>query len=426
MLMRKLEYKIQRPTTSTPSTNDTTELHIYYIMSLSRYFRPKQECTSDKGKNASSEISSTGSDTKRIIVESILSDAIPIQQQQHHSASTTATLCTKQRNEITSPSPTKRSNHILDSDTTTTSSSTHTDPSTEGAFDSAHVVVMSNETFDMPKDPNRTQPPQEPPINSPTATVNRFAKYAFKSQEGGSNEKSLSKETSRTTEALLPLQQSMSMIGQKRPRPTAGTTTTISIDSKHKKEFVPMKDLSERERQSEIEKWHSVTSLFTPPDIDFDITVEDRRYHMVLATILHTRCQEPSVRAAIIQLVNYFERKDVPLTVQSMVDLHRKKDVTSDLVPLIQNLQYHNTKVKYMTQASLYIYDHFNGIVPHTEKELLQLPGIGPLFADLLSTINTNQLHEQHLELNHVPLKSRTANTDGSNKDEIIHSNDKC
>lgn len=158
-----------------------------------------------------------------------------------------------------------------------------------------------------------------------------------------------------------------------------------------------MKDLSVSEQQSEMEKWHSITTLFTPPDVDVPYTIEDRRYHMVLATLLHTRCQEPSVRVAIIQLVNYFQRLDVPITVRSLAG-HRSD--ASVLVPMIQNLQYYNTKVKYILQSSQYIRDHFNGIVPNTEKELMQLPGIGPLFADLLSMVNTIEMHEQYILIN--------------------------
>jgi endonuclease III len=205
-------------------------------------------------------------------------------------------------------------------------------------------------------------------------------------------------------------------IGKKRQRSNVETETTqklLPIASKCKKDFIPMKLLSESEQESEIEKWHSLTTMFTSPHVvpaDTPYTIEDRRYHMLLATLLHTRCQEPSVRAAIIQLVNFFQLHDVPITVQSMTghycsnnnsndNTHQKFYLLhSDLVPLMKNLQYYNSKVKYILQSSQYIWDHCHGIVPNTENELRQLPGIGPLFADLLCTINTKQLHEKYLE----------------------------
>jgi endonuclease III len=262
---------------------------------------------------------------------------------------------------------------------------------------------------------------RQPQINCPSIAINRFSKWAYRSDKHDRNNciEQLSKSSTSTKISVhIPnvavvkegfVRIVDQTIGKKRQRSNVESETTqkvLPMASKYKKDFIPMKLLSVSEQESEIQKWHSLTTMFTSPHfvVDTPYTIEDRRYHMLLATLLHARCQEPTVRVAIIQLVNYFQLHDVPITVQSMTGHYSSNNnqkihlLHSDLVPLMKNLQYYNSKVKYILQSSHYIWDHCHGIVPNTENELRQLPGIGPLFADLLCTINTKQLHEKYLE----------------------------
>ena len=388
-------------------------------MSLSRYFRPKEELKSSGGKIDLNKVinwsnNSIHSSTNEIAIvevnETMALPTTPAGNAPISSIESDVILDSVNRQNVVDPNfpPILAVRDGASS------------PSTEVLV--IHPVVVIDTGKDVDNVSENTNEQRQ--MKSTTATVNRFSKWAYHSEKNDDNTSNaiLLLEPSNVFTNTVPLVKRQhctvdpksrrnvrehTVVGKKRQKlviRSSETTTTLSGRSQCvKKEFVPMKDLSVSEQQSEMEKWHSITTLFTPPDVDVPYTIEDRRYHMVLATLLHTRCQEPSVRVAIIQLVNYFQRLDVPITVRSLAG-HRSD--ASVLVPMIQNLQYYNTKVKYILQSSQYIRDHFNGIVPNTEKELLQLPGIGPLFADLLSMVNTIEMHEQYIlsnSNNYVP-----------------------
>jgi hypothetical protein len=158
------------------------------------------------------------------------------------------------------------------------------------------------------------------------------------------------------------------------------------------KSFIPMTEMSEAEQQKEIEKWHTLVSLFqqtTLADEDEETRMERRRFHLLVATLLHARCQEPCVRKAISQLHMALGAITVSSLAQCTVET---------IQPHITNLQYHNTKAKYIIAASCYLVEHCpQGRVPRDVASLLKVPGIGPLFADLHAFVNTQSLHLQYL-----------------------------
>jgi endonuclease III len=189
-------------------------------------------------------------------------------------------------------------------------------------------------------------------------------------------------------------------------QPTSRKAIT-STSSKSNKALIPMKDLSEREQQKEIEKWHSLVELFqnspttndtlsvatttsTTTSTSVDM-IEHQRYHMVIAALLHARCQEPSVRVAIQKLTAAW---DTTITVETMA-AGDPNTIPENIQPYLTNLQYHTTKAKYILETSRYILQHCHGIVPDDVVSLLRLPGIGPVFADLLSFVNTRAIHQQ-------------------------------
>jgi endonuclease III len=373
-------------------------------MSLSRYFRPKERISDERGNDSNGLSKSSNFDSNDITgIVLDLNNDMPSTKTELNLLSNESDLIIDSENILIVE---RNPSVLLDAD---------------DISDSPMAAGVINPAMDID---GNTLAVSDTAINNPVKE-NRFAKWAYRCD---TNENATTMEPSNpstTTTTTTTTKQyyakrphiknnrfhnnndvvdTEGVVSKKRQNPGSRANTTLLV-SQCPKAFVPMKHLSASEQQSEIRKWHAITTLFTPPNEDVPYTIEDRRYHMVLATLLHTRCQEPSVRVAIIQLVNYFQLHDVPITVQSIVDhssndndSNTKMNLSSDIVPLIKNLQYYNSKVKYILQSSQYIWDHFNGIVPHTEKELLQLPGIGPLFADLLSTINTKELHEQYMD----------------------------
>lgn len=59
----------------------------------------------------------------------------------------------------------------------------------------------------------------------------------------------------------------------------------------------------------------------------------------------------------------------------------------------ITNLPYYNTKANQIVKATKEIKVNYNGVVPEDKKSLLNITGIGRVFADLLATVNTRNAH---------------------------------
>ena len=176
--------------------------------------------------------------------------------------------------------------------------------------------------------------------------------------------------------------------------------------------FVRMKDLSLEEQQRITKKWQSLADPNAP--------LEVRRFQVLVASRLHARCQEPSVRKAMSELRQLFHDNNsssndgsniatstTPATaadndpnagessnVSSGSYFHARTVAKADpevLAHYMSNLQFYNVKAKHIVEASKQIVAQFGGIVPEDEHSLLQIIGIGKTFADLLAFVNTRK-----------------------------------
>jgi endonuclease III len=164
--------------------------------------------------------------------------------------------------------------------------------------------------------------------------------------------------------------------------------------------WIPFRQLSPIEQERVVEKWHGLLDSIAQAgeyrnDDDensiasgnYQYTLEDRRFQMLVSALLHARCQEPVVRSALIHLHK--------IMVGQMTVDHVAKLDESLLQPAIRSLQYHNSKANYMIRAAQTIQTRFGGIVPHSEVELKEIPGVGEVFADLLASVNTVERHQK-------------------------------
>lgn len=147
-----------------------------------------------------------------------------------------------------------------------------------------------------------------------------------------------------------------------------------------------MRDLPAEEQERITKKWHSL--------VDATATLEVRRFQTLLAARLHARCQEPCVRKAMALLIEAFDG-------DLSVDQVAKAD-PEDLVKYMTNLQYYNTKAKQIVKAAQEIKTRFGGIVPEDEESLLQITGIGKVFADLLAFVNKRSAHREDVDFKEV------------------------
>jgi endonuclease III len=234
----------------------------------------------------------------------------------------------------------------------------------------------------------------------PKKAQNRFAKFARTGSSVLTITRKITKPAMESKEpvAVLPPPPKHA---KKQRQQQRGTETT--------KQWIRVRDLPDKERQSVEEKWHSmidniVNDNYDCPDHDKDKVhrmVEERKFLILVAALLHAQCQEVVVRDALIKLTHTVS----PFTVASVA---RLDPVNNDhdralLHGALYRLQYHNSKARYIVQAARDIIQNSKHcrhqnlgtvvLVPEHETELRQLQGIGPVFADLLATVNTRKIH---------------------------------
>lgn len=157
-----------------------------------------------------------------------------------------------------------------------------------------------------------------------------------------------------------------------------------SKNEKKEKEFVKIRDISPEEQIKIIRKWHSMADPLA--------SLEARRYQVLLAARLHARCQEITVRKAVLKLREHFASLSEAKTIT--IDEMAKSD-PEELAIHISSLQFYNVKAKQIVKAAQEIQSRHGGIVPEDEFSLLQITGIGKTFADLLAFVNTKEAHER-------------------------------
>jgi len=158
--------------------------------------------------------------------------------------------------------------------------------------------------------------------------------------------------------------------------PETKATATCKPSSNKECEWVKLKDLPAEKQQRVAKKWQSMA--------DPDASLEVRRFQVLVAARLHARCQEPSVRKAMASLREAL--------VELSVDEVSEAD-PEGLAQLITNLQFYNAKAKQIVKAAQEIKSRFGGVVPEDEHSLLQITGIGKIFADLLAFVNTRSAY---------------------------------
>lgn len=206
---------------------------------------------------------------------------------------------------------------------------------------------------------------------SPNHKENPFLKFAFAA--GGSSE------AVPPTRSALSWRNANTSIEIAHAANIVQPTETTPATKKQKKEkcgFIPMKNISKEEQEKIVIKWLSL--------VDPSASLETRRFQVLLSALLHARCQEPSVRKAISTLRGTFTELTASIVAQADPEI---------LAQHITNLQYYNTKSQYIVKAAKEIEFNFGGIVPEDELSLLKITGVGKVFADLLSFVNTRENH---------------------------------
>ena len=99
-------------------------------------------------------------------------------------------------------------------------------------------------------------------------------------------------------------------------------------------------------------------------------------FTLLVAVVLSAQATDKSVNLATKEL---FKIADTP---QKMVELGVEK-----LIPYIKSIGLYKAKSKHIIELSQKLISDFNGTVPHSREELMQLPGVGRKTANVVLNV---------------------------------------
>ncbi len=102
----------------------------------------------------------------------------------------------------------------------------------------------------------------------------------------------------------------------------------------------------------------------------------DNPYQLLVAVILSAQCTDKRVNLTTPAIFNVYP------TPKEMA-----KATFDELFPLIKSISYPNNKTKHLIGMANMLLDKFNGEVPMTVDELVQLPGVGRKTANVITSV---------------------------------------
>jgi endonuclease-3 len=129
------------------------------------------------------------------------------------------------------------------------------------------------------------------------------------------------------------------------------------------------------------ERFEFVISYFQQhaPDAETEL-LYDNPYQLLVAVILSAQCTDKRVNMT------------TPAIFEKYPDAASLSKATFDeLFPLIRSISYPNNKTKHLIGMANMLEEKFNGQVPLTVEELVQLPGVGRKTANVITSVVDNQ-----------------------------------
>jgi endonuclease III len=106
----------------------------------------------------------------------------------------------------------------------------------------------------------------------------------------------------------------------------------------------------------------------------------DSPYQLLVAVILSAQCTDKRVNITTPAIFDKYP--DVESLSQAGFD---------DLFPLIKSISYPNNKTKHLIGMAKMVVEKFNGKIPLTVDELMQLPGVGRKTANVITSVVDEQ-----------------------------------
>lgn len=103
-------------------------------------------------------------------------------------------------------------------------------------------------------------------------------------------------------------------------------------------------------------------------------------YELLVAVILSAQCTDKRVNITTPQIFKKY------------TTVHKLSKATFDeLFPLIKSISYPNNKTKHLIGMATMVIEKFNGKIPMTVTELIQLPGVGRKTANVITSVIDQQ-----------------------------------
>ena len=115
------------------------------------------------------------------------------------------------------------------------------------------------------------------------------------------------------------------------------------------------------------------------PDAETEL-IYDNPFQLLVAVILSAQCTDKRVN---LTTPSIFEKYPDPGSMS--------RATFDELFPLVKSISYPNNKTKHLIGMSRMLMEKFNGNVPMTVEELVQLPGVGRKTANVITSVVDNQ-----------------------------------
>ncbi len=115
------------------------------------------------------------------------------------------------------------------------------------------------------------------------------------------------------------------------------------------------------------------------PDAETELIYDDP-FQLLVAVILSAQCTDKRVNLTTPYIFEKYP--DVETMSKAEFD---------DLFPLIKSISYPNNKTKHLIGMAKMLLEKFNGKVPMTVDELVELPGVGRKTANVITSVIDNQ-----------------------------------
>jgi endonuclease III len=129
------------------------------------------------------------------------------------------------------------------------------------------------------------------------------------------------------------------------------------------------------------ERFRIVTEYFqkNAPNAATEL-IYDNPYQLLVAVILSAQCTDKRVNITVPAI---FSRYPDPQTLSTAT--------FDELFPLVKSISYPNNKTRHLIGMATMLVEKYNGEIPLTVKELIELPGVGRKTANVITSVIDKQ-----------------------------------